>query len=67
MGENRQAPVTKTAAVEHEVTKVWTNAVAVVVTEQVKLTVSTRRQISGKCRDVEEEVFVCWEGVVKKM
>ena len=59
MGENRQALVTKSAAVAHEVTKAWTNVVAVAVIEQVRLPVSTRRQISEKYRDVEEEVFVC--------
>lgn len=63
MGENIQAPVTKSAAGGHEVTKAWTNVVAVLVTEQVKLPVSTRTQISEKCRDAEEEVFVCWERV----
>ena len=66
MGENRQALVTKNAAGGHEVTKVWTNVMAMVI-EQVKLPVSTRMQISEKCRDVEEEVFVCWEGVVKRI
>lgn len=58
MGESRQALVTKSAADGDEVTKAWTNVVGV-VTEQVKLPVSTRTQISAKCRDVEGEVFVC--------
>lgn len=64
--ENRQALVTKSAACGDEVTKAWTN-VLVVVIEQVKPPVSTRTQISEKCRGVEEEVFECREGVVKKM
>ena len=64
-GENGQALATRSAAAGDEVTKAWTN-VAVVVIEQVKLSVSMRTQISERCRDVEEEVFVCWEGVVKK-
>lgn len=58
VGENRQALVTKSAAGGHEVTKAWTNEVEVVVIEQVKLLVTTTTQISEKCRDVEEEVFV---------
>jgi hypothetical protein len=37
----------------------------VVVIVEVKLPVSVGVQISGKCRDAVEGVFVCWEQVVK--
>jgi hypothetical protein len=66
VGGNRQALVTKNVACGYEATKAWTN-VPVVVIEQAKPPVSTRTQISEKCRGVEEEVFECREGVVQKM
>ena len=65
VGENRQALVTKNAAGGDEVTKAWKNVIVVI--EREKLPVSTRTQISGKYRDVEEEVFVYWKGAVRKM
>ena len=65
VGENRQALVTKNAAGVDEVTKAWTNVIVVIV--RVKLPVSTKTQISGKYRGVEEEVFVYWKRVVRKM
>jgi hypothetical protein len=65
VGENRQALVTKNAAGGDEVTVAWTNMVAV-VTEQVKLSVSMRTQISEKYLDEEGGVFVCRKGVVRR-
>ncbi|SRR6266404_1225185 len=68
-GENRRAQVTECAVGGDGVTMTGTNAEVVMVIEKVKAPVTTRTQTSEKCRDaeVEVEVFVCWERVVKWM